>query len=121
MDLRRAASVKLQRDNSVSYNPETELLITHGGIHAYYLAMQSILNPGDEVLVADPSWATHSNMAIMLRGNVIRVPAPADNGFIPLFEILGEGADFKDARDRFELSIQSNRCLPHAGISAKVT
>ena len=86
MDLRRAASVKLQRDNSVSYNPETELLITHGGIHAYYLAIQSILNPGDEVLIADPSWATHSNMAIMLRGNVIRVPAPADNGFIPLFE-----------------------------------
>ena len=86
MELRRAASVKLQRDNSVSYNPETELLVTHGGIHAYYLAMQSVLNPGDEVLVADPSWATHSNMAIMLRGNVIRVPAPADNGFIPLFE-----------------------------------
>ena len=48
--------------------------------------MQSVLNPGDEVLIADPSWATHSNMAIMLRGNVIRVPAPADNGFIPLFE-----------------------------------
>ena len=86
MNLRSAASVKLQRDNSVSYDPETELLVTHGGIHAYYLAMQSILNPGDEVLVADPSWATHSNMAIMLRGNVIRVPAPADNGFIPLFE-----------------------------------
>ena len=85
-ELRRAASIKLQRDNSVSYDPEAELLITHGGIHAYYLAMQSVLNPGDEVLIADPSWATHSNMAIMLRGDVIRVPAPADNGFIPLFE-----------------------------------
>jgi aspartate/methionine/tyrosine aminotransferase len=48
--------------------------------------MQSILNPGDDVLVPDPSWATHSNMAIMLRGNVIRVPAPAENGFIPQFE-----------------------------------
>ena len=86
MELRRAASTKLQRDNSVSYDPQTELLVTHGGIHAYYLAMQSVLNPGDEVLVADPSWATHSNMAVMLRGNVIRVPAPPDNGFIPRFE-----------------------------------
>jgi len=86
MELRRAASTKLQRDNSVSYDPQTELLVTHGGIHAYYLAMQSVLNPGDDVLVADPSWATHSNMAIMLRGNVIRVPAPPDNGFIPRFE-----------------------------------
>jgi len=86
LELRRAASAKLQRDNSVSYDPETELLITHGGIHAYYLAMQSVVNPGDEVLVPDPSWATHSNMAIMLRGNVVRVPAPAENGFIPYFE-----------------------------------
>ena len=86
MELRRVASIKLQRDHSVSYDPETELLITHGGIHAYYLAMQSVLNPGDEVLIPDPSWATHSNMAIMLRGNVIRVPAPAENSFIPLFE-----------------------------------
>jgi aspartate/methionine/tyrosine aminotransferase len=77
---------KLNRDEGVSYDPASEILITHGGIHAYYLAMQSILNPGDDVLVPDPSWATHSNMAIMLRGNVIRVPAPSENGFIPFFE-----------------------------------
>jgi aspartate/methionine/tyrosine aminotransferase len=85
-DLRQAAAVKLQRDNSVAYDPETEILVTHGGIHAYYLALQSILNPGDEVLVPDPSWPTHSNMAIMLRGKVVHVPAPAENGFIPSLE-----------------------------------
>jgi aspartate/methionine/tyrosine aminotransferase len=85
-ELRRAAARKLERDSAVSYDAETELLITHGGIHAYYLAMQSILNPGDEVLVPDPSWGTHANMATMLRGEVIRVPAPAENGFIPHFE-----------------------------------
>jgi aspartate/methionine/tyrosine aminotransferase len=85
-ELRRAAALKLQRDHGVSYNPDTELLVTHGGIHAYYLALQSILNPGDEVLVPDPSWGTHANMATMLRANVIRIPAPAENGFIPHFE-----------------------------------
>jgi aspartate/methionine/tyrosine aminotransferase len=36
--------------------------------------------------VPDPSWATHSNMALMLRGQVTRIPAPAENGFIPYFE-----------------------------------
>ena len=88
LELRRAAAHKLERDSSVrvAYDPETEVLVTHGGIHAYYLAMQSILNPGDEVLVPDPSWATHANMATMLRGKVIRIPAPAANGFIPHFE-----------------------------------
>lgn len=85
-ELRRAASIKLQRDNAASYDPEAELLITHGGIHAYYLAMQSVLNPGDDVLIPDPTWPTHVNMAVMLRGNVIRVPALPENGFIPTFE-----------------------------------
>ena len=85
-ELRTAVANKLMRDEGVTYDPASEILITHGGIHAYYLAMQSILNPGDDVLIPDPSWATHSNMAIMLRGNVIRIPAPAENGFIPHFE-----------------------------------
>jgi len=85
-DLRRAAALKLSRDNAVSYDPDSEIIVTHGGIHAYYLAMQSILNPGDDVLIPDPTWATHANMATMLRGNVIRVPAPAENGFLPTFE-----------------------------------
>lgn len=86
LELRKAAAFKLERDNSISYDPGSEILITHGGIHAYYVAMQSILNPGDDVLVPDPTWATHSNMVIMLRGNVIRVPAPVENDFLPTFE-----------------------------------
>jgi aspartate/methionine/tyrosine aminotransferase len=85
-ELRRAAALKLERDHTISYDPETELLVTHGGIHAYYLALQSILNPGDEVLVPDPSWGTHANMVTMLRGAVIRIPAPPENDFIPHFE-----------------------------------
>jgi aspartate/methionine/tyrosine aminotransferase len=85
-ELRSAAASKLSRDNGMDYDPETEILVTHGGIHAYYLAMQSILNPGDEVLIPDPSWATHANMATMLHGQVVRVPAPPENGFIPPIE-----------------------------------
>lgn len=85
-ELRKAIAAKLLRDEGVTYDPVSEIMVTHGGIHAYYLAMQSILNPGDDVMIPDPSWATHANMAIMLRGNVVRVPAPAENGFIPYFD-----------------------------------
>lgn len=88
-NLRLAIASKLARNNSVSsagtvpYEPESEILVTHGGVHSYYLAMQSILNPGDEVLIPDPSWATHTNMVIMLRGSVTHVPALAENNFLP--------------------------------------
>lgn len=85
-ELRKAIVAKLARSNNVHCDPESEILVTHGSVHAYYCAMQSILNPGDEVLVPDPSWATHSNMINMLRGHAMRVPAPAENGFLPALE-----------------------------------
>jgi aspartate/methionine/tyrosine aminotransferase len=86
LDLRTAIAKKLTRDENVSYDPASEILVTHGGIHAYLTGMLSILNPGDDVLIPDPSWATHSNLALMLRGNVIRVSASAEDGFLPTFE-----------------------------------
>ncbi len=86
LELRRAVATKLERDNVIPYDAESEILVTHGGIHAYFLAMQAILNPGDEVLIPDPSWATHSNMVLMLRGVVNRIPAPADHDFLPHLE-----------------------------------
>ncbi len=88
-DFLEAAAARLNSYNNgspggiKSYEPETEILVTHGGVHAYYLALQSILNPGDEVLIPDPSWPTHANMVKLLRGCVVPVPAPAENGFIP--------------------------------------
>ena len=85
-DLRQAIAAKLLRDEGVAYDPSDEILVTHGGIHAYYTALQAILNPDDDVLVPDPTWATHANMVVMLRGKAVRVPAPAENGFIPSLE-----------------------------------
>lgn len=82
-ELRAAAALKLARDNGLNYDPQSEILVTHGGIHAYYLALQAILNPGEEVLIPDPSWATHANLVTMLRGVTRRVPAAPENGFIP--------------------------------------
>lgn len=84
--LRQAAALKLRRDNGLEYDPESEILITHGGIHAYYLALQSILNPGDEVLLPNPSWATHANMVTLLRGVPVPVPARPEDGFFPSLE-----------------------------------
>lgn len=86
IELRSAIAAKIASVSAAIYEPENEILVTHGSIHAYYCAIQAILNPGDDVLIPDPSWATHANMITMLRGRAIRVPAPAENGFIPQLE-----------------------------------
>jgi len=86
-ELRRAVAARLADTAGLSdfpYDPQSEIQVTHGGIHAYYLAMQSILNPGGEVLIPDPSWGTHANLVRQLRGVVIDVPALPENGFLPL-------------------------------------
>jgi len=91
-DLRSAIVSKLARDTGdtasgkIAYDPESEVLVTHGGVHAYYLAIQAILNPGDEVLISDPSWATHTNMVRQFCGSVVHVTASAENGFLPPIE-----------------------------------
>ncbi len=77
--LRAAIADKL----AAPYNPESEILVTHGGVHAYYTALQSILNPGDAVLIPDPSWGTHANMVRLLRGTVVSVPALPEEAFLP--------------------------------------
>ena len=85
------------------YDPDREILVTHGGVHAYYVAMQSILNPGDEVLIPDPSWATHTNMVRLLRGTPIPVPASPENGFLPRMEVLGGRNNTKNQSDGDQL------------------
>lgn len=86
LELRKAIAGKIASVSGAQYHPENEILVTHGSIHAYYCAIQAILNPGDDVLIPDPSWATHANMITMLHGCAIRVPAPAENRFIPPLE-----------------------------------
>ncbi len=84
--LRKAIATRLKRDNGLEYDPETEILVTSGGIHACYCALQAVLNPGDEVLVPDPIWMTHANLPLVMRGSVIRVPSTPENDFWPTIE-----------------------------------
>lgn len=88
--LREAIAERMQNENGVAYNPVSEILVTHGAIHAYHVALQAILNVGDAVLVPDPSWQTHANMVKVLRGEAIRVAGTPENNFFPTIEAWRE-------------------------------
>ncbi len=57
MDLRKAAAVKMARDNDLHYKPE-EILISCGGKHSLYNACQVLLQAGDEVIIFSPYWVS---------------------------------------------------------------
>lgn len=81
--VRTAIAEKLRRQNHVVVDPETEVILTHGGIHAFYIGLQSVINAGDEYIIPDPTWGTHANMVTLLGGIPIRVDAKGEDGFIP--------------------------------------
>jgi aminotransferase len=69
LELRRALAKNLERMYGVSYDPETEILITVGASEALAAAMKAIVDPGDEVLLHEPSYVAYLP-AIIFNGGV---------------------------------------------------
>ena len=63
---------KLRRVNGIPVRTSDDLMVTTGGIHGLYLIFQALLEPGDEVIVPDPTWPPAMGNIIAARG----VPVP---------------------------------------------
>ena len=57
-ELLNAISQKINRENGFSCSPE-QVMVTCGAKDAIYDAMEAVLNPGDEVIILDPSWVSY--------------------------------------------------------------
>jgi aminotransferase len=84
LELRRALSAHLERLYGVTYRPEDEIVVTVGASEAVAAAMAAIVDPGDEVVLHEPSYVAY-------------LPAILFNGGVPVFVST-------DASDAFELS-----------------
>jgi aspartate/methionine/tyrosine aminotransferase len=73
-DLRAALSHKLARDNDISADPESEILPTIGAQFPIDGALRLLVNPGDDVILMDPEYASIEPVIRMYGGNVLPVP-----------------------------------------------
>ncbi|MBE7046052.1 MAG: aminotransferase class I/II-fold pyridoxal phosphate-dependent enzyme [Ruminococcaceae bacterium] len=80
MELREEICNYLKRRFDLTYNYK-ETLVTVGGSEAIAVAMKTLLNPGDEVLVPEPSFVCYKPCAIIAGGTPIPVKTTADNSF----------------------------------------
>ena len=71
IELRRALAAHLERRYGVAYDPVTELLITVGASEAVDLALRATCDPGDEVILHEPSYVAYVP-AITFAGGVVR-------------------------------------------------
>jgi len=65
----------------LSYDPEDEVLATVGCSEAMQLAMQALLDPGDEVLIPEPCFVSYGPSARFAGGEVVHVPTFAEHNF----------------------------------------
>ena len=89
-ELREAVARKLKRENRIEADPETEILVTDGGFGAVFAAIQSLINPGDEVLVPDPAWPRYFQNVLLAGGTPKRMFLSEENGFVPDVDGIGK-------------------------------
>ena len=80
-DLRAAVSENLLSYDRVSYDPDGEICVTSGGMEALLLSLLATLDPGDEVILADPSYTNYKDQILIAKGIPVFVPVREEDGF----------------------------------------
>lgn len=79
-ELKKAIINKLDSDNGLTYMND-EIIVTSGAKHALYSLFQSLLNPGDEVIVPAPYWVSYPEQIKLAGGNPVYIETNANQGF----------------------------------------
>lgn len=81
IQLREAACGYLKRRFTLEYDPRKELLITVGGSEAIDIAIRALVEPGDEVLVVEPSFVCYTPIAELTGGVPVPIATRAEDAF----------------------------------------
>ncbi|MEX2245285.1 MAG: aminotransferase class I/II-fold pyridoxal phosphate-dependent enzyme [Dehalococcoidia bacterium] len=81
VELRSAISRHLDRLYGVHYDSGTEIIVTTGVSEGLNIALEAILDPGDEVLSPDPGYVAYLPCVLLAGGRYTQVPTRAEDGF----------------------------------------
>ena len=81
IELRRALAAHLETRYGVAYDPATELLITVGASEAVDLALRATCDPGDEVILHEPSYVAYVPAILFAGGRTVHVATRLEDDF----------------------------------------
>ena len=81
MELRLEIAAHIRKLYEVNYDPSNEILVTVGVSEALDLVMRSILDPGDEVIVPEPTYVSYVPCIALAGGVPVDVPTTMENSF----------------------------------------
>ena len=82
LELREAIVEKVKRRNKLSVTTD-EVVVTNGGVEAVFTTLAALVNPGDEVLISDPSWPNYLQMTVVLGVQAVYYPLRLENNLVP--------------------------------------
>jgi len=81
IELRREIVNYMERRYGLSYRPEDQAIVTVGGSEAIDLCIRALVNPGDEVLVPEPSFVCYKPCTELAGGKAVSIVTKAENNF----------------------------------------
>ena len=81
LELRNEVSSYMKKQFHVDYNPKSEIIITVGASQALDIALRAILDPGDEVIVIEPSFVSYAPLVSLAGGKPVAVQATEEYDF----------------------------------------
>jgi len=82
LELRQALCEKFRRENDLAVTPD-EVIVTSGASEALYLALQAMVDAGDEVMMPDPGFVSYSALTKLAGGKPVGVPLGKDLTLTP--------------------------------------
>ncbi len=81
IELRQALVAHIQKLYGLNYDPAHEILVTVGVSEALYVAMAALLDPGDEIIFAEPCFVAYEPTAVMVGAVPVAIPTTPETGF----------------------------------------
>lgn len=87
-EMRKAIAEKYRREAGLTYNPDSNIIVTASGKVALYIALASLVDPGDEVMIFEPAWVSYRPIIQLLYGVPVAVSLSVANNFLVTEEII---------------------------------
>ena len=81
IELRKEISKYLEKTQRVKYDPTHEIIVTVGGSEAIDLGIRAMVDPGDEVLVVEPSFVCYAPIVELTGGVAVPIETKAEDNF----------------------------------------
>jgi aspartate/tyrosine/aromatic aminotransferase len=80
-DLRKEIAAYIKRTQALNYDPDNEIIVTVGGSEAIDIGLRAVTNPGDEVIIPQPSYVSYEPCALLAGAKPVIINLKAENEF----------------------------------------